>query len=104
MRWRKRAKPARRYICRLIILVLVFAPSVRPLWNGRVTAAVAAANVRALLAGSVEPLADVVSRSRKARGLLEHRDVWLVAGWDLADQRPEEEFAEGDIAAEGVGH
>ena len=30
---------------RLIILVLVFTPSVRPLWNGRVTAAVTAARV-----------------------------------------------------------
>jgi hypothetical protein len=42
MRWRSRVKPARPYICRLIIFVLVFTPSVRPLWNGRVTAAMTA--------------------------------------------------------------
>ena len=35
-------KPARPYICLLIILVLVLTPSVRPLWCGRVSAAVAA--------------------------------------------------------------
>ena len=28
-------KPARPYICRLIIFVFVFTPSVRPLWKGR---------------------------------------------------------------------
>jgi hypothetical protein len=39
IRWRSRVNPARPYICRLIIFVLVFTPSVRPLWNGRVTAA-----------------------------------------------------------------
>src|SRR5690242_16111143 len=42
MRWRSRVKPARPYICLLIILVLVLTPSVRPLWCGRVSAAVAA--------------------------------------------------------------
>src|SRR5246127_2152772 len=42
MRWRSRVKPARPYICLLIILVLVLTPSVRPLWCGRTTAAVAA--------------------------------------------------------------
>ena len=31
MRWRSRVNPARPYICRLIIFVLVFTPSVRPL-------------------------------------------------------------------------
>ena len=42
MRWRRRVNPARPYICRLIIFVLVLTPSVLPLWNGRVTAAMAA--------------------------------------------------------------
>ena len=31
MRWRSRVNPARPHICRLIIFVLVFTPSVRPL-------------------------------------------------------------------------
>ena len=42
MRCRSRVKLARPYICRLIILVLVLTPSVRPLWCGSVSAAVAA--------------------------------------------------------------
>jgi hypothetical protein len=42
MRWRRRVNPARPYICRLIIFVLVFTPSVRPLCNGSVTAAITA--------------------------------------------------------------
>ncbi len=37
-----RVKPARPYICRLIIFVLVFTPSVRPLLNGGVRAAATA--------------------------------------------------------------
>jgi hypothetical protein len=41
-RWRSRVKPARPYICRLIILVFVFTPSVLPLWCGVVSAAVTA--------------------------------------------------------------
>jgi hypothetical protein len=36
MRWRSSVNPARPYICRLIIFVLVLTPSVRPLLNGRV--------------------------------------------------------------------
>ena len=44
-------KPARPYICLLIILVLVLTPSVRPLWNGRVTAAMAAVDVQVQAAG-----------------------------------------------------
>ena len=32
MRWRRRVKPARPYICRLSIFVRVFTPSVLPLW------------------------------------------------------------------------
>lgn len=42
MRWRRRARPARPYICRLSSLVLVLTPSVRPLWWLRVMAAVTA--------------------------------------------------------------
>jgi hypothetical protein len=41
-RWRNRVNPARPYSCLLIIVVLVLTPSVRPLWNGSVSAAVTA--------------------------------------------------------------
>ncbi len=42
MRWRGMVKPARPYLCLLVIVVLVLAPPVRPLWCGRMSAAVAA--------------------------------------------------------------
>ncbi len=51
MRWRRRVKPARPYICLLIIFVLLLTPSVRPLWYGSVTAAVAACDVEVEAAG-----------------------------------------------------
>ena len=41
MRWRRRANPARPDVCLLIIFIFLI-PSVRPLWKGRVSAALTA--------------------------------------------------------------
>ena len=87
IRWRRRAKPARPYICLLIILVLVLTPSVRPLWYGRVTAAVAAWR------SSSRPRVKACRWGRSAaRAAVIHAEpavvarVWGQQGRELADE------------------
>ena len=92
-----RVNPARPYICRLIIFVFVFTPSVRPLWNGRVTAAMAPRSrsrprVKAWMFGR--------SQARAICPILEPglvRGIWPEQGGEGADEPGEA----GHLGADG---
>lgn len=70
MRWRSRAKPECPYNCRLIKMVLVPAPPLRPLWCGRVSAAVPTRMSKARASGErVHAGQPTISGFRKLRSL-----------------------------------